>query len=91
MSSIRCGNGQCKYNKGTFCGNDFAFLNHIGQCKVWFDDNGQWRGAPLYPAEEMSKAREDNPIIKNEGEEAKIENESVNADSAKKDEGEKEI
>ena len=51
MSSIKCGNRNCKYLGGLFCGNEFAFLNQYGQCKVWFDDNGQFRGQPLYPSD----------------------------------------
>lgn len=83
MSSIVCENRSCMYNGGWFCKNDFIFLNQIGQCKIWFNDNGTLRAEPLYPAEK-SPPSQNSSVLKENGEE------TANAISTEKSESEKE-
>lgn len=92
MSSITCGNRGCKWNGGLFCKNNFVFLNPYGQCKVWYDDNGQFRGQPLYPSESVPESvdTKKQPFPQNFDTSEENKKETVNAVSAEKDESEKE-
>lgn len=92
MSSIVCGNRGCKWNGGPFCKQEFVFLDQLGRCKVWFGNDGLLRREPLYPADTVPESVESKkqPFPQNLDTSEEKENETVNAVSAKKDEGEKE-
>lgn len=88
MSSITCRNRGCKFLRGLFCGNDFVFLNQYGQCKVWFNNDGQFRGQPLYPSEAkpIDATEQPFPHPENNKDFKENKNETENAVSAKNSE-----
>lgn len=49
--NVICGQEECQYRKGVYCGLDFVMLNNFGQCEVWFDKRGGRRIIPDYRGE----------------------------------------
>lgn len=52
MSNVIC-KRNCKYRNSVYCGRDFTVLNSLGQCSIYFAENGQPRVFPLYPIEDV--------------------------------------
>lgn len=59
MSNVIC-KRNCKYRNSVYCGRGFTVLNSLGQCSIYFAENGQPRVFPLYPIEEKDSG-ENNP------------------------------
>lgn len=52
MSNVIC-KRNCKYRNSVYCGRGFTVLNSLGQCSIYFAENGQPRVFPLYPIEDV--------------------------------------